>query len=189
MNLLTQLRESLRVDQSEMSTLLQVDVNRYQMLESLSQGELICTITLDEVFKTENYFKKSIHQLLHETSLHTEARSQKEIIEKIREVATQTSYKRIWLFGSVARNEHDQFSDIDIIVEKDHEHFKFKDEALLHSVLVELSNHEFNDILNTEQLENIKQKGQRHLYDKISHDKILIYERKDLSQDEEISSK
>lgn len=43
--------------------------------------------------------------------------SKSEIVKAIRSAAVDSCFKRIWLFGSVQREEHDDSSDIDLVVE------------------------------------------------------------------------
>lgn len=103
--------------------------------------------------------------------------TREEIIDKLREAAKKTTFKNIWLFGSVARNEHDEESDIDIIVEKS-ELSNFNDKMIMYDVMTELSGKEFNHILTVEQIEEIKNKSiERYTrrYEGIQNDKILIY--------------
>lgn len=77
--------------------------------------------------------------------------------------------KRAYLFGSYGRNDADENSDLDILVELDHsspigmKFFSYKDE------LEELLNIKV-DLLSTEGLS-------RHVKPYIDKDKVLIYER------------
>lgn len=102
--------------------------------------------------------------------------SREYIIEKIREAASQTSYKKIWIFGSVSRNEHDEHSDIDLLIERPTHHKSLNDRLFMHGVLEELSGQEINHILYTEQLDKLKMREFPYVYENIERDKILIYE-------------
>lgn len=79
--------------------------------------------------------------------------------------------KKAYLFGSYVRNDADQNSDIDILVELDHSHpigmkfFSYKDE------LEQLLNIKV-DLLSTQGLSH-------HIKPYIDKDKVLIYERTD----------
>ncbi|NJM24201.1 MAG: nucleotidyltransferase [Bacteroidia bacterium] len=89
--------------------------------------------------------------------------------EALKHFFSSKPVKRAYVFGSYVKNEADQNSDIDILVELDHSHpigmkffsYKYELEELL-KVRV--------DLLSTEGLS-------RHVKPHIDKDKVLIYER------------
>ena len=89
--------------------------------------------------------------------------------ETIKRFFSSKPVKRAYLFGSYVRNEADENSDIDILVELDHSRpigmkfFSYKDE------LEQLLNITV-DLLSAEGLS-------RHIKPYIDKDKVLIYER------------
>jgi predicted nucleotidyltransferase len=89
--------------------------------------------------------------------------------EALKRFFSSKPVKRAYLFGSYVRNQADEMSDIDILVELDHSHpigmnfFSYKDELeQLLSVKVE--------VVSTEGLS-------RHVKPYVDNDKVLIYER------------
>ena len=89
--------------------------------------------------------------------------------EALRRFFSSRPVKRAYIFGSYVRNEADESSDIDILVELDHSHpigmkfFSYRDE------LEELLNVKV-DLLSIEGLS-------RHVKPYVDKDKVLIYER------------
>lgn len=89
--------------------------------------------------------------------------------EKLKHFFASKPVKRAYLFGSYARNESDEHSDIDILIELDHSHpigmkfFSYKDD------LEQLLNVKV-DLLSTEGMS-------RHVKPYVDKDKVLIYER------------
>lgn len=111
--------------------------------------------------------------------------SRGEIIDTLVRFARSTDYQKMWIFGSVARDEHDEFSDIDVIVE-DGGKVLLDDMFRLMGLMTELSGQEMNDILTTRQLEKMKNNNSQltqSKYCNINRDKILIYSVEDVNDE------
>lgn len=107
-------------------------------------------------------------------------RTQQEIIDAIRYIAPHAHVKRVWLFGSVARNEHNENSDVDILIEKD-DGFSGKDSSLIYELTRRLSGKDFNNIEEYHRLDELIDESNPHydkeMYDNIHRDKILVYDK------------
>lgn len=107
-------------------------------------------------------------------------KTKEEIIEKLIEICRQRQIKRMWLYGSVARNDFRDKSDIDIIVEMKNDlstgQFDFDNYCKIYDDLTSINGLEDNRVTRLQHYEKMIQSSRNKLFkENVERDKILIY--------------